>query len=475
MRAILIATGWEEDMKALLAYRPSPLLNVVGKPVAHHVMEYLNNSGIRHCDILLHHLPTSIRNSLEDGKRWGVELQYHLCKDGNIPFKTLIPVIQGWSEEIILLGTLDTLPDFPINDQGQAIKTPTLIMTPSKKWTKWGIFSLSHLKNLPWNLHYNDIPAYFQNKCKYLTGKALLSVDSYQAFKNSNIKLLQDTPSSIHMPTTSVPKSQGVWQSKGTSVHPTAKIIPPVFLGENTYVEEKAEIGPNVVIESNCIIDRKCKISNSLICRSSYIGEALTISNSVVDRNLLINTDLNSEVSIIEDFILSEVKSKPIRQHIYELLEKCLATTFLIVLLPLICVVWPFSKIKRKPVLSIPSSHRSAEPKTFELLSWENKSGESYPFLHSFISEIPKLINIAKGDLHFVGLPPRNLKEANQLPRSWRNLYLKSNAGIINLSALEPSSDIDPDQVFACEVYQTINTNILFSLKLAARWLLYRA
>lgn len=470
MRAILIATGWKQEMEALLAYRPTPLLNILGKPIAHHVMECLYNFGIRKCDILLHHQPLSIRKSLGNGSRWDMHIDYHLCKDAAVPFKTLSPVISGWADDVILLGSLDTMPEFTLTEAQQNAKLPTLVYTSAKEWTNWGVFPLSYLKQVPWNLTYSDIPLFFQNKHKTISGKTLISTDSYLAFMNSNLRQLKGRSPNIHLPTTSVEKDHGIWVSKGSQVHPSVKITPPVFIGGNTFIEQNAEVGPNVVIENNCIVDRKSKITNSLICKNSYIGEALTISNSLVDRNLLVNTNLNSEVPVIEDFILSEIKTTPLKHHIMNSIEKFFATTLLLLLFPIIAIVWPFSKLKSKKVVSIPCSSLTKERQTFDLLKWENSYIRKYPFLNTFISSIPLLINIIKGDLHFVGLPPREIHEINELPSTWRNLYLRSQAGIINLADLEHTDNDDIDQIFACEMYQTMNKTPLFTLRLITRW-----
>jgi NDP-sugar pyrophosphorylase family protein len=471
MRAILIATGWNKNMEAILAYRPSPLLNIMGKPIAYHILEYLYKLGIRECDILLHHLPLSIRDSVGNGSRWSMNIHYHLCKDETVPFKTLNPIILGWKNETILLGTLDLLPQFDISNIHELITFPHLISTPSKEWTKWGLFPLEHLQNIPRNLAYENLPQYFKNKSKHLPGKILISVDSYHELKKSNIKSLIDNSTNIHFPTTSKQINQGVWISKGTSVNPSAKLYPPVFLGENTFVDKLAIIGPNVVIENNCIIDQNSQINNSLVCNNSYVGEALNISNSVIDRNLIVNTCLNSEVSVNEDFILSEVKPHPLMHHLANTLEKFLAITLLFLLLPIISVVWPFSKIKKKSVISIPINNLQSEGQTFDLLVWESIKGDHYPLFHKLISGIPKLINILKGELHFVGLPPRNTEEMNALPTTWKNLYLHSHAGIINLADIERAHTNNFDHIFACEMYQTVNKSPLFTLKLITRWL----
>jgi len=86
MKAVILATGHCPGMDPLISYRPTPLLNVADKPIIFYIIEFLVQKGIRNIDLVISHLPEQIEEKLDDGKRWGAEICYHLAKDPNYPF-----------------------------------------------------------------------------------------------------------------------------------------------------------------------------------------------------------------------------------------------------------------------------------------------------------------------------------------------------------------------------------------------------
>src|SRR6266700_3977977 len=76
MKAMILAAGYGERLWPLTADRTKPALPVLGKPLVGYVAEYLAQFGIRDIVVNLHHRPESVRESLGDGSRFGVALQY---------------------------------------------------------------------------------------------------------------------------------------------------------------------------------------------------------------------------------------------------------------------------------------------------------------------------------------------------------------------------------------------------------------
>jgi len=76
MKAMILAAGYGERLWPLTADRTKPALPVLGKPLVGYVAEYLAQFGIRDIVVNLHHRPESVRESLGDGSRFGVRLQY---------------------------------------------------------------------------------------------------------------------------------------------------------------------------------------------------------------------------------------------------------------------------------------------------------------------------------------------------------------------------------------------------------------
>lgn len=76
MKAMILAAGYGERLWPLTADRGKPALPVLGKPLVGYVAEYLANNGVTEAIVNLHHKAESVRESLGDGSRFGLRLEY---------------------------------------------------------------------------------------------------------------------------------------------------------------------------------------------------------------------------------------------------------------------------------------------------------------------------------------------------------------------------------------------------------------
>lgn len=76
MKAMILAAGRGERMRPLTDHLPKPLLVAGGKPLIVHQIERLAAAGFRDLVINHAHLGEKIVAALEDGRRWGVRIQY---------------------------------------------------------------------------------------------------------------------------------------------------------------------------------------------------------------------------------------------------------------------------------------------------------------------------------------------------------------------------------------------------------------
>ncbi len=461
MRAILIATGWRQELQLLLEKRPSALLKVVDKPIIFHVLEYLMHLGIKEVDILLHHFPKEIKDDLGNGSRWGMTFCYHTVKDANYPFATLVPVIEGWPEQTVIMGCADVLPKFDKASMPKKnIKMPHLVLYPSKQWSGWGFFPTKILSRIDRNTTFDTFDSVFENNFKKVMGQKYLMVDSLLSYKKSNEKAVKEVFQGLNFPTSSKNIHPGIWISRGVSMDETVSLLPPVFIGENCFIHEGVKLGPNVVIGSDSIIDKNSEIKGSIILRRSYIGEALNISDSIVDKNLLINTRLESSLRINEDFILSELSSTLVQKTLQKYIEQFFALSIFTLILPIFLMMLPIFGLHRKKTIALPLKQK--HQKTFEVLSF---GCDALPF-----KSIPNLLNIIKGDMHFVGVSSRTIDEVEMLPEDLKNAYLNSKIGAINLVEIEQHEGMSEDEKHLCELFYTVNESFKFDMYLIGRW-----
>lgn len=468
MRAVLIATGYHQDMDPLVNYRPTPLLNIADKPIIFHIIEFLARNKIKQCDLILNHFPEMIEEKLGDGKRWGIDITYHLAKDSRLPYAVLAPVAQGWADDFIVLGMGDCLPEIPDAHIQHIPKEPLLFFYPTKKWSGWGVIPAKILGKVSKNTLEQSLPSKI-GVYKKESVKNYLSTQTLNGLQKSNLQFLSKPTPYLLFPSTSRLVEIGTWISRAVSMHPTVKVTPPVFIGENCQLKENVHIGPNTIIENNCIIDSRSTIQNSLICQRSYVGEGLDIKNSIVDRNFLINLSLETKITMRDNFILSELTPIRMKNYPFLFLEKFIAVILLILLSPLYLILLAFFSLKKQKMLHLPALPKKQQWETFEWLSFKMNSRQK--FGHTF-QHLPTLWNIVKGDVHFVGVLPRSPRAVTRLAKDRQKLYLQSKVGLITLADLEHGENATVDDHYASEVLYAVQANAWFDLKLVFHWLL---
>ena len=76
MRAMVLAAGRGERLRPLTDHTPKPLLPLRGRPLIEHLLEALAAAGVRQVVVNLAWLGDRIRESLGDGSRLGVAIDY---------------------------------------------------------------------------------------------------------------------------------------------------------------------------------------------------------------------------------------------------------------------------------------------------------------------------------------------------------------------------------------------------------------
>ncbi|NGX42596.1 MAG: UDP-3-O-(3-hydroxymyristoyl)glucosamine N-acyltransferase [Chlamydiae bacterium] len=469
MKAVILAMGHCPGMDPLISYRPTPLLNVADKPIIFYIIEFLVQKGIRNIDLVISHLPEQIEEKLDDGKRWGAEICYHLAKDPNYPFSVLAPLARGWKEQKILLGQGDSIPALEHFGLQQA-NVPLLLNYSEEEWSGWGVFAANTLSDLSPHTTLDEIPSLLRPQ-KVEIVKPFLSVRGCKTLKETNQRFMAADPPRAYLPTTARKVEPGVWISRAVSMEPGVEIVPPVFIGENTHIKSGAHLGPGTIIENNCIIDSNSTIENSIVCQRSYVGENLEIKDCIVDRNCLINLALNTQLKIMDEFILSDSVPPALHYQLRGLLERFCALLLFIPLSPFFLVMVFLCSLKREKKLSLPATNPTEEWRAFDLLTFAPRKGKDFSPFTKFFRCLPMLISIFKGDVHFVGVHPRSMEEVNRLPKEWRELYLKAKVGIITLCDSDHGPSPTVDDTYAAEAFYASQKGWVFDMKLIFRWL----
>ncbi len=466
MKAVIVATGYSETLKPLIYKRPTALLHIVDKPMIVHVVEALVRHGITDLHIVLGHYPEMVEAVLEEGSRWGVQVTYHLTTDWKRPFRTLTPAAKDWRDPWVVIANANVLPKQHLRELFEPPKS-LLWYTPGQRWSGWGIVRREAIANLNRHMQLQAFPGSLSSASHKIIQKPFFSVLSASDLQRSNLHCLRLARPCALFPSATRRVQPGLWISKGVVIHPSAMILPPVFLSEYAQIGEGAQIGPEAIVEAHCVIDKGSSVKKSVICRGSYVGESLEVRNSIVDHNTLINFSHKSHVQVPDEFILGELKTPMHRVHLSSLLIRTMAFIGLISMAPLLVFLIARYGLTRTEVLKLPASGHRQEWTTFSLLHL----GRKPRWLPKWFVSLPTTINLIQGQVHLVGLRPVTLVEVEALAPDYRQLYLRSKVGLITLQCVEHGRHASPEERLATDSYYATKRTLNMDLRILWRWI----
>jgi NDP-sugar pyrophosphorylase family protein len=476
MRAILIATGGRDGAAPLIDRYPDPLLPLLDRPFLQHVIEYLARQGIRHFDIVLSHRPEVVERYFGDGTRWGCTFTYHLARDPERPYRTLRTLdVQG--EEPILLGHADRLPSLDADaiTRSECGTLPLVSESDSGEvaWTGWTRLSPEDFSSIDPDWVERDLAAHLLTLPANHVVERGLDTGTFGALLASQQMVLSKQFAPLFLTGREI--EPGVWLSRNVSLHPTAKVTAPVFIGEDCRIGPDVQVGPHAVIGRGCILGRACVVTRALIFPENYVGADLELDNVVVDRNRI----LRGEGTAIETdaFLLGSLSGGRPNGRAVRLVSRLVALALLVVTAPVLFLtaLWlrltrPGPVLLRKEAVVIPEP-AGARRRTCVLLSFSpSASAADGPGVRNILLDLlPALVSIVRGEMSFVGVRPRSAEEVEKLSPEWRSLYLSCKAGLITEENVGGSCS--DDERYAAEAYYAAAGDWRYDLRLVCSYL----
>ncbi len=157
MRAMILAAGRGERLRPLTDNTPKPLLEVAGQPLIYYHLERLSEAGFRNIVISLGHLGGPLKETVGDGSKWAVKIQYSQEPEN------ALETGGGINQALPLLGSApfavvngDIYCDYSF-DRLRSIKCDYahLVLVPVPDWLNKGDFALRSGR-----IHNEGDPAY---------------------------------------------------------------------------------------------------------------------------------------------------------------------------------------------------------------------------------------------------------------------------------------------------------------------------
>jgi lipopolysaccharide/colanic/teichoic acid biosynthesis glycosyltransferase len=449
---------------------------------------------VKRIDVVLNHLPHHVESFLGNGRRWGCSIVTHLARRVDRPYRSLaiLPRMAG-HDELWLLGHADRLPLVTsFAEADLATQGPVLFRVASadgitSEWTGWALLRPRDLQGLSPALTEPELERYLSGlegaRSHLLPPEAFLDVRTNEAYLECQRRLFDGGLTRLLNYAREV--RPGVWLSRNVNVDPSAEIVPPVLIGHDSVVGKGARIGPYVTVGGDSLLDAGSQLSNTVIFPGTYVGEAVAVDHAIVDRSLLIDARIGASVTLHDDCVLGDTSSVGFGECLRNAAERCLALVLLLLTCPALLAVLVYRVIAsggpnhpRPCCLRVSGGRRSSQENVFRLFGWEKENDPPVhghgcaPTLSGLLFQLlPGLVNVVKGDLRLVGLPPRTAAEVERLPRDWRHLYLTERTGLVTESATRLGPTPSASEVGIAETYYAVVADWKYDLKLLALFL----
>jgi len=309
---MILAAGAGTRLYPLTAALPKPMVPVANEPVLAHVIRNLHRQGFDQLAINLSHLPDAIRSYFGDGSAYGVSIRYSFEPE---PLGTAGGVKRlgdFWDQDFLVIGG-DDLTDMELSGmiafhrQHQGLAT--IALYPVADPSLYGVAVLDRDRRITAFQEKPPRDEALSNLCNtgvYLFSPRVLELipDGFHDFGRELFPALVAQGAPVY----GYP-AQGYWRDignpreylaanldllcgrttlpareppAGAQVHPGARLLPPVCLGEGVIVESGAIVGPNCVIGDRCHIHAGARLADCVLWPGVDIKKGTEVASAIV-------------------------------------------------------------------------------------------------------------------------------------------------------------------------------------------------
>ncbi len=341
MKAVIMAGGQGSRLRPLTCNKPKPMVPVLNKPVMEYAIELLKKYGITEIAVTLQYLPDVIRDYFGDGSAWGVRLHY---------FEEMTPLGTAGSvrnaaeflDEPFLVISGDGLTDYDLSKaiayhrQKQGIITMVLAKVAAPM--EYGVVMcdeqgriIRFLEKPSWSEVFSDtvntgiyiiqpdIFKFYAADCFFDFSKDLfpLLMDKGEALYGyiaegywSDIGSL-DQYCQTHLDIldgkvdAAIKGNQvraGVWIGENVVLDPGAKLVPPVFVGDNCRVSAGVELGAYAILGNENILRGGTSVRRSVLWDYNYLDHGVLLRGTV----LCSHTKIQANSTLYEGSVLGD-------------------------------------------------------------------------------------------------------------------------------------------------------------------------
>lgn len=372
MRAVLMAGGSGTRLRPLTCDLPKPMVPILNRPIAEHIINLLKRHQITEVIATLHYLPDVLRDYFQDGSDFGVQMTYAVEEDQPLGTAGCVKNIAELLDDTFLVISGDSITDFDltaaIEFHKQKKSKATLILTRVPNPIEFGVVITDEENRIKRFLEKPSTSEIFSDTVN--TGTYILEPEVLEylpANQESDFSkelfpllLAKNEPMYGYI-------AQGYWCDVGhldayreaqyDGLHNKVKLdfaykelSPGLWVGQNTYIDHTAEIEAPAVIGDNCRIGARVQIEAGTV-----IGDNVTIgADANLKRPILWNGAIIGDEVHLSACVISRGARVDRRAHVLEgaVVGSLSAVGEEAQISPFVRV-WPSKKIESGAILNI--------------------------------------------------------------------------------------------------------------------------
>ena len=329
MRAVLMAGGSGTRLRPLTCDLPKPMVPVLNRPIAEHIINLLKRHNITEIIATLHYLPDVMRDYFQDGSEFGVQMTYAVEEDQPLGTSGCVKNIAELLDSTFLVISGDSITDFNLTEairyHKQKQSKATLILTHVPDPMEFGvvitdkdgrirrflekpssgeIFSdtvntgtyilepevLDYLRENEESDFSKDLFPLLIEKDEPMYGFIAegywCDVGHLDAYRDAQYDGLHKK---VKLEFPYEERSPGLWIGQNTYIDPTANIETPVLIGNNCRIGPRVQIDGGSVIGDNVTIAADADIKRPVIWNGAIIGEEAHLRACVAARGVRVD------------------------------------------------------------------------------------------------------------------------------------------------------------------------------------------
>jgi mannose-1-phosphate guanylyltransferase/phosphomannomutase len=324
MRAVLMAGGAGTRLRPLTCDLPKPMVPVLNRPIAAHIINLLKRHNITEIIATLHYLPDALRDYFLDGGEFGVQMNYAVEDEQPLGTAGCVKNIEELLDETFLVVSGDSITDFDLTAalafHRQKQSKATLILTRVPNPVEFGVVIIDEAQRIcrflekpstgevfsdtintgiyilePELLDYlppNEESDFSQDLFPLLLEKQepiygyiadgyWCDVGHLDAYREAQYDALAGK---VELDLSYAEQEPGIWVGEDTIIDPTARLSPPLLIGDNCRIGPGAVIEGGTVLGDNVTVGVGADLKRAIVGNGVMIGDEATLAACVVSR-----------------------------------------------------------------------------------------------------------------------------------------------------------------------------------------------